>query len=260
MTKTLSKHLQAIKSSGQGLVIPYIMAGDHERGLDGLFDTINLLADAGASAIEIGVPFSDPVADGPVIEEAGLRSLTKGTNLEAIVEELQRQASPVPLVLMTYFNPIYQYGLERLVKDLSGTSVKGLIIPDLPHEHTDFVLPYLENHDLCLVPLISLTTGSERQKELLADTQGFVYAVAVNGVTGKASNYRSDLDQHLQNLRDLTSLPVLTGFGISSQENVERFNQVSDGVIVGSKIVQALHQGQTSQVQNFIRQASQVKK
>ncbi|WP_019769436.1 tryptophan synthase subunit alpha [Streptococcus sobrinus] len=260
MTKTLSKHLQSLKDSGQGLVIPYIMAGDHELGLGGLFDTIHLLADAGASAIEIGVPFSDPVADGPVIEEAGLRSLVKGTNLEAIVEKLQSQTSPVPLVLMTYFNPVYQYGLEKLVEDLAQTSVKGLIIPDLPHEHANLILPYLENQDLCLVPLISLTTGPDRQKELLADAQGFVYAVAVNGVTGKASHYSSDLDQHLQDLRELTALPVLTGFGISSQADVERFNQVSDGVIVGSKIVKVLNQGKLDQVQDFIRQASQVRK
>uniref|UniRef100_UPI00038197A3 tryptophan synthase subunit alpha n=1 Tax=Streptococcus sobrinus TaxID=1310 RepID=UPI00038197A3 len=107
---------------------------------------------------------------------------------------------------------------------------------------------------------ISLTTGPDRQKELLADAQGFVYAVAVNGVTGKASHYSSDLDQHLQDLRELTALPVLTGFGISSQADVERFNQVSDGVIVGSKIVKVLNQGKLDQVQDFIRQASQVRK
>ena len=255
MGKTLTEHLQELKDQQQGIFIPYIMAGDHEKGLAGLQETIHLLEELGVSAIEVGIPFSDPVADGPVIEEAGLRSLAHGTTTEGLVQTIQRLETTIPLVIMTYFNPLFQYGLENFFRDLDGTAVKGVIIPDLPHEHADLVEPLLADKDIALVPLVSLTTGIERQKKLIQDAEGFIYAVAVNGVTGKASSYREDLDQHLVQLHEIASIPVLTGFGVSSMEDVHRFNQVSDGVIVGSKIVKALHKGETDAIAHFISQA-----
>ncbi|NLQ73952.1 tryptophan synthase subunit alpha [Streptococcus mutans] len=260
MTKTLTKHLQAIKAEGKGLFIPYIMAGDHDKGLDGLFDTISFLEAQGVSAIEIGIPWSDPVADGPVIELAGQRSLVKGTSLANIIARLQEKKTQVPLVIMTYFNPVFQYGVETFVADLQNTSVKGLIIPDLPHEQESFIKPYLENLDLSLVPLVSLTTGLERQKELIEDAQGFVYAVAINGVTGKTGNYRDDLDKHLKHLTEIAQIPVLTGFGVSTLADIKRFNQVSDGVIVGSKIVKGLHEGMQEEIKDFIYAGSHYQK
>ena len=137
---------------------------------------------------------------------------------------------------MTYINPVYQYGIEAFVKDLAETSVKGLIIPDLPDEHADFITPYLKDSDIALVPLVSLTTGIDRQKQLIDGAEGFIYAVAINGVTGKTGNYRDDLDKHLANLTAHADIPVLTGFGVSTEEDIKRFNAVSDGVIVGSKL------------------------
>jgi len=253
MPKTLTEKLNAIKAAGKGIFVPYIMAGDHDKGLDGLAETIHFLEDLGVSAIEVGIPFSDPVADGPVIEEAGLRSLAHGTSTQALVETLKTIETEVPLVIMTYFNPLFQYGVENFVKDLADTAVKGLIIPDLPHEHANFVEPFLADTDIALIPLVSLTTGIERQKELIDGAEGFVYAVAINGVTGKSGNYRADLDKHLAQLHQVADIPVLTGFGVSSQADVERFNAVSDGVIVGSKIVKALHEGES--IEDFIKQA-----
>ena len=248
MTKTLTQHLQAIKDSKRGIFVPYIMAGDHEKGLDGLFETIQLLEESGASAIEV------------VIEMAGQRSLAKGVTLTAIVKKLQEQETKIPLIIMTYINPVYQYGIEAFIKELASTSVKGLIIPDLPNEHADMIAPYLQGSDIALVPLVSLTTGIERQKALIQEAEGFIYAVAINGVTGKIGNYRDDLDQHLTTLRDLATIPVLTGFGVSTQEDIQRFNQVSDGVIVGSKIVRDLHEGKTSDVKAFIDYGSHFNK
>ena len=166
MTKTLTQHLEAIKKSGKGIFLPYIMAGDHEKGLAGLPETIAFLENLGVSAIEIGLPFSDPVADGPVIEEAGLRSLGHHTSAKSLVESLRKLDTQLPLIIMTYFNPIFQYGLKDFVKDLAMTPVKGLIIPDLPYEHRNFILPLLEDSDIALIPLVSLTTGLERQQEL----------------------------------------------------------------------------------------------
>ncbi|MBP2622742.1 tryptophan synthase subunit alpha [Streptococcus oricebi] len=258
-SKTLTETLAKIKADKKGIFVPYIMAGDHEQGLAGLAATIEHLADLGVSAIELGLPFSDPVADGPVIEAAGLRSLAQGTSVKDLLRTLKTIKSRVPLIIMTYFNPIYQYGLEQFFSDLQETAVKGLIIPDLPHEHEDLVQPFLENRDLALIRLISLTTGLERQQKLLEGAEGFVYAVAVNGVTGKSAAYGQDLDQHLRKLRDLAEIPVLTGFGVSSLADVERFNRVSDGVIVGSKIVQALTEKDAT-IDDFIRQAVAQKK
>ena len=208
----------------------------------------------------MGIPWSDPVADGPVIEMAGQRSLAKGVTLTAIVKKLQEQETKIPLVIMTYINPVYQYGIEAFIKELASTSVKGLIIPDLPNEHADMIAPYLQGSDIALVPLVSLTTGIERQKALIQEAEGFIYAVAINGVTGKMGNYRDDLDQHLATLRDLATIPVLTGFGVSTQEDIQRFNQVSDGVIVGSKIVRDLHEGKTSDVKDFVDYGSHFNK
>ncbi|MDQ0222271.1 tryptophan synthase subunit alpha [Streptococcus moroccensis] len=256
MSKSLTTILENRLANGHRIIVPYIMAGDHENGLDGLLDTITLLSEAGAAAIEIGIPFSDPVADGPVIEAAGLRSLAKGVTLADIIKTLKTIDSPVPLVMMTYLNPLYQYGLERVVTDLKETSVKGLIIPDLPHEHTDLLKPLLEGTDLAVIPLVSLTTGLERQKTLVASAEGFVYAVAINGVTGKTDQYREDLDKHLATLTELSPIPVLTGFGVSTQADVNRFNKVSSGVIVGSKIVKDLYEGKHDDVKQFVQEAS----
>lgn len=260
MTKTLTKHLENIATSGKGIFVPYIMAGDHEKALDSLFDTITFLENSGASAIEVGIPWSDPVADGPVIELAGQRSLANGVNLTAIVQKLQEKQTTIPLVIMTYINPVYQYGIEKFIADLKNTSVKGLIIPDLPHEHENMVKPYLTDTDIALVPLVSLTTGIERQKTLCKDAEGFIYAVAINGVTGKTGNYRDDLDKHLTNLKTIADIPVLTGFGVSTPADSERFNKVSDGVIVGTKIVRGLHEGKTDDVADFVKYGSNYQK
>lgn len=247
--KTLEKKLKETNK----IFIPYIMAGDHEKGLDGLQETISLLENAGASAIEIGIPFSDPVADGPVIEQAGLRALAKGVSLKQILSVLTGIDSGIPLIVMSYFNPIYQIGLENFVAALAQTPVAGLIIPDLPKELDRMVKPYLDGTDIALIPLVSLTTRIERQKFLVDQAEGFVYAVAVNGVTGKANAYRSNLDAHLTSLSALTDLPVVTGFGVSSLADVERFNQFSNGVIVGTKIVRDLYAGRKEEVVSFIQ-------
>ncbi|MFR1969324.1 MAG: tryptophan synthase subunit alpha, partial [Streptococcus salivarius] len=178
----------------------------------------------------------------------------------AIIKKLQEKKTQVPLVIMTYINPVYQYGIEAFVKDLAETSVKGLIIPDLPDEHADFITPYLKDSDIALVPLVSLTTGIDRQKQLIDGAEGFIYAVAINGVTGKTGNYRDDLDKHLANLTAHADIPVLTGFGVSTEDDIKRFNAVSDGVIVGSKIVRDLHDGKEKEVAEFVTFGSHFEK
>ena len=135
-----------------------------------------------------------------------------------------------------------------------------MIIPDLPYEQESILTAYLQERDICLIRLVSLTTGEDRQRQLVQDAQGFVYAVAINGVTGKSNQYTDDLDYHLHQLTELSPVPVLTGFGVSSQEDILRFNRVSDGVIVGSKIVAGLHEGHIGDIKKLIEFGSHLDK
>lgn len=239
MKKSLTTYLQK-KSAAHKLFVPYIMAG--ANGLNQLEAEIRMLAENGADTIEIGIPFSDPVADGPVIQAAGIKSRERGTTFKKIVAQLQEIHAPVPLILMGYANSFFAYGLQELALDLEETQVKGVIIPDLPFEHRDMVKPTLDEADIALIQLVTLTSSEERVTELLTEAEGFVYAVTINGITGADTNYQEQLDAHLGRICQKTELPVLAGFGVSAPEHVVRFNQACDGVVIGSKIVDSLEQ------------------
>ena len=156
---------------------------------------------------------------------------------------------------MTYFNPIFSYGLEAFVQDLAETNVLGLIIPDLPYEHQERLAPFLKDSDISLIPLVALTTPKERIPELVEAGDGFIYAVAVNGVTGIGRNYEETVDEHLAYIQQVSDKPVLAGFGVSSRDHVDRFRKSCAGVIVGSKIVQLLSEGKQNEVTAFIEAA-----
>lgn len=254
--KTLTQALKEKQNQEETIVVPYIMAG--AQGLDKLEEEILLLAKAGASAIELGIPFSDPVADGPVIQKAGLKALKQQVSLEAIINKLQTFDSPIPLVIMTYFNPVYVYGVERFFEDLKNTSVKGLVVPDLPYEHQSYLEDFIKNSDISLIPLVALTTPKDRIIQLAQEGEGFIYAVAVNGVTGVGRDYQETLDQHLSFIQENSGLPVLAGFGVSEVAHVERFRKSCSGVVVGSKIVKLLDEENTKAVEQFVFQASSV--
>lgn len=251
--KPLTKQLKEKQEANETIFVPYIMAG--AQGLEQLADEIHLLTEAGASAIELGIPFSDPVADGPVIQAAGLRALGNKVTLRKIIKQLKQVKTPTPLVIMTYFNPIFSYGLEAFVQDLAETNVLGLIIPDLPYEHQERLAPFLKDSDISLIPLVALTTPKERIPELVEAGDGFIYAVAVNGVTGIGRNYEETVDEHLAYIQQVSDKPVLAGFGVSSRDHVDRFRKSCAGVIVGSKIVQLLSEGKQNEVTAFIEAA-----
>lgn len=239
MNKSLTNYLQK-KKNIHSLFVPYIMAG--ANGLQRLESEIQMLAEAGADAIEIGVPFSDPVADGPVIQAAGIKARQHRTTFKKIVHQLQQLNSPVPLILMGYANSFFTYGLPQLTKDLTETQVKGVIIPDLPFEHRQLVKPILDDFDIALIQLVTLTSSDERVTELVTEAEGFVYAVTINGITGTGGKYQEQLDNHLKGICAKTDLPVLAGFGVSTEEHIRRFNQLCDGVVIGSHIVASLDQ------------------
>lgn len=250
--KTLSTILNQKKEKNETIVVPYLMAG--ANGLDRLPEELTALSNGGAAAIELGIPFSDPVADGPVIQAAGLQALHNKVTLKKIIECLKEVHSEVPLVMMGYFNPFFAYGLEQFVKDIQDTDVKGLIIPDLPYEHREFITEYLDQTDIALIPLVSLTSSKERIQTLVEAGEGFIYAVTVNGVTGTGKEYREDLDEYLSYIHSVSEIPVLAGFGISEKKHVARFTKSCDGVVVGSKIVQMLEEGDLGKVTGFVRE------
>lgn len=248
--KALSAILERKKEKGETIVVPYLMAG--ADGLDRLPDELRALSDGGAAAIEVGIPFSDPVADGPVIQQAGIRALAQKVTLKKILQCLTDFQSEVPLVLMGYFNPFLAYGLEQFVKDIQNTDVKGLIIPDLPYEHREMVTAFLDKTDISLIPLVSLTSSKERIQTLADAGEGFVYAVTVNGVTGTGMDYREDLDDYLAYIHSVSPIPVLAGFGISEKKQVARFVKSCDGVVIGSKVVSMLEDGRLGRARDFV--------
>lgn len=253
MTKSLQKSIEAVTASGDKAFIPYIMAGD--GGLEKTRETILFLQQQGATAIELGIPFSDPVADGPVIEEAGIRALAEGTNLRKIVALLQLIKSEVtiPILLMTYLNPIIRYGVENFVKDVEEANIKGLIVPDMPLEESSLITQYTKTTDISMVQLVSLTSPIERITKIASRAEGFIYAVTVNGTTGGVSSFGESLQGHLIKLKKESPIPVLAGFGISNYETAVELGREIDGVIVGSAIVDALHRNDLEKVASFFK-------
>lgn len=253
MTKTLQQVIEQKNEQGEKAFIPYIMAGD--GGLTHTKETIRYLQKLGATAIEVGIPFSDPVADGPVIEKAGLRALAEGTNLRAILAMLEELKDDVqiPLILMTYLNPLVHFGLQDFVYAATKANVKGLIIPDMPLEERDLIQPFLEGSDIALVQLVSLTSSQERIEQIAAAAEGFIYAVTVNGTTGGQKDFQDHVVQHLQTIKEQVSLPVLAGFGISNRQTAEKMSKGIDGVIVGSAIVDALHRKDYDTIEQFFK-------
>ncbi|MFJ7731379.1 tryptophan synthase subunit alpha [Lysinibacillus sp. NPDC097231] len=257
---TLQQAIEQTKIAGNKAFVPYIMAGD--GGLETLKPTILRLQHMDVTAIEVGIPFTDPVADGPTIEQAGERALAVGVTLRKVLEELAsfKEEIRVPLVVMTYFNPVIAYGFEAFGKACVAGGVKGLIVPDVPLEESAILRDTLNPYGIDIVQLVSLTSPLERIARIAAASQGFVYAVTVNGITGARSNFAEDLDDHFARLREASQIPVLAGFGISTPEQVVTMGALGDGVIVGSAIVTALHEGDFTKIEALVSASKSVKK
>lgn len=242
-------------AANQNLFVPYIMAGD--GGLEILEERINFLQDSGVAAIELGIPFSDPVADGPTIQAAGKRALKNGTTLTGILELLNefKETRTIPIILMTYVNQIFVYGVEKFAADCERVGVDGVIIPDLPLEEEALVSEALAKHSIAFIRLAALTSPKERIEKIAQSSEGFLYAVAVKGTTGARTTYEEDVAPYLQTLKENSSVPVLAGFGVSTSEQAQELSSNCDGVIVGSTIVQFLHEGKDQEVRNLIQES-----
>ncbi len=244
--------LEQLKKLGNKAFVAYIMAGD--GGLDRLKDQVQYLQGAGVTAIEIGIPFSDPVADGPTIEAAGNRALKKGVTLQKVLAELQSWTFEVkiPLLVMTYLNPVLSFGVERFATECGKAGVSGVIIPDLPYEHKQLVQPYVDKEDIKLIQLVTLTTTDVRLDAILREAEGFVYAVTVKGITGSRDEMSQDVKVFMQKVREKSPVPVYAGFGISKSSHVDMLRDDVDGFIVGSAIVEAFNAGEIEALEPLI--------
>ncbi|MFD1038244.1 tryptophan synthase subunit alpha [Virgibacillus byunsanensis] len=251
----LTSTFQEKLDNQQKLFVPYIMAGD--GGLNILEERITFLEECGASAIELGIPFSDPVADGPTIQEAGKRALENGTTLTNVLETLQDscQRRFIPIILMTYINPIYTYGIEAFARDCVKSGVDGVIVPDLPLEEEALIVEHFQNHSIALIRLAALTSPEERLNKITERTEGFLYAVSVTGTTGARATHKDEVKEYLQNLKLMTKTPVLAGFGVSNSQQANDLGKYCDGVVVGSKIVDLFHNDKSEEIKKLIEES-----
>ncbi|MBT2656236.1 tryptophan synthase subunit alpha [Bacillus sp. ISL-18] len=257
----IEKAFAELKESQKKAFVPYIMAGD--GGLETLVEKLIILEKFGATAVEVGVPFSDPVADGPTIQKAGLRALANGTTLKGIVQEIEkaRKKLSIPIILMTYLNPIYSYGIANFVRDIRIAGVDGCIIPDLPIEEEEIIVPELDKAEVELIRLVTMTTPLERIKTISSKGRGFLYTVTVKGITGVRNEYDAELTSFIKSVKEVSAIPVMAGFGISSKEQIQQISKYCDGVIVGSRIVELFEQGRLSEMKDLmsvIKQESNV--
>jgi tryptophan synthase alpha chain len=229
-----------LRSEGRTALIPFLTMGD--PNLETSVEILKTLEDAGADMVELGVPYSDPLADGPVIQRASERALQNRITLEDcinIAEQAREAGVKLPFILFTYFNPVLQYGLDRFFELVQSKGISGLIIPDLPIEEDEEVRALAEAANVHLIPLVA-PTSKDRVVRISRKARGFVYCVSSLGVTGVRADFHSGIDDFLSTVREATDLPIAVGFGISSRDQVERFEKQVDGVIVGSAIVRTI--------------------
>lgn len=248
----LTNSLQQQKEKGSKLFVPYIMAGD--GGLEKLKEHVLFLQDCGVAAIEVGIPFSDPVADGPTIQNAGKRALKHGTTLAICLHTLAsfKDKRDVPIIVMTYVNPIFSFGIEQFAATCFHSGIDGVIIPDLPLEEESLLADVLQQYDITFIRLVSLTSPKERVKAIMNRAEGFLYAVTVKGTTGVRTSFANEVNAYLQQLKSQSDVPVLAGFGISTSEQAKALSSYCDGVVVGSKIVDLFHENKPEEIRQFI--------
>jgi len=245
----IAKCFSALREEGRGGLVTYLTAGDPDP--DTSARLLAGLAPAGADLIEIGMPFSDPMADGSTIQRASFAALGNGVTLPWILDELAGSERSVPLLLMSYLNPLLAFGPKQLPSAAAAAGVSGFIVPDLPFEESGDLKSALDREGLALVQMVTPVTPPARLAMLCDSAQGFVYAVTMTGTTGKSAEVPDSVLDYMDRVKRCSRVPVCAGFGIRSRAQVERFASHVDGVVVGSALVEALERG--SDVRAFLR-------
>ena len=247
----ITKAFKELKKTGRKALIPYIMAGD--PSLEATRGFIMDLEKSGADIIELGVPFSDPLADGPTIQRAAERSLENGTTLKkviALVKEV-RQHSEIPLILMTYYNPVFKFGIEAFIKQAVSAGVDGVIIPDLIPDEADDFTRAAKRHKLDTIFLLAPTSTRERINKVVKASTGFIYFVSITGITGSKLSVGKSMTGTLNSIKRATKKPVAVGFGISNPQEASTVAKLADGVIIGSAIVKLTARGKS--IKTFVK-------
>ncbi len=237
----LEAAFRATRSEGRLALVPFLTAGDPDPAV-----TVELacaLARTGATALELGIPFSDPIADGPVIQESSQRALARGTHVDTVLASVRaiRGRSEMPIVLMTYANPVLRYGAERFARDAAAAGADGVILTDMPPEELPDTWSALRAAGLAPVLLVTPLTRADRRDRILSLARGYVSVVSRTGVTGRGEAGEG-LERLVRGIRERCALPVAVGFGIETPEHVRRFHGLSDGVVVGSALVRRIRE------------------
>ena len=234
-------------------LIPYVTVG--YPTIEATLKVVPLLAQNGADIVELGIPFSDPLADGVTIQRASFHALKKGVTPQICLDVAKklREKVDIPLVFMTYYNPVFHYGLEEFCSACVGAGIDGLIIPDLPPQEGADLEAITKKQDLDLIYLLAPTSPDERIKLVGQRSRGFIYLVSVTGVTGTRDKLPADLEVFVSRVRELVAQPLCVGFGISTPAQAKRVARPADGVIVGSRIIQLMESGDMPQVGEFVK-------
>ena len=235
----ITRRFKELRGARKKALIGYLTAGDPD--LTASEGNIRCALDNGLDILELGVPFSDPIADGPVIQAASQRALAAGTTLERILGLVERVRKDYdhPILLFGYANPFLAYGYERLCREASEAGADGMLIVDLAFEEAGEMREILRRHGLSMISLLAPTTPVERARAILRKAEGFVYYIMVKGVTGARESVPPDLESHIAMIRNATELPIAAGFGISSGDQARRVAALVDGVVVGSALIEA---------------------
>ncbi|MFA5323860.1 MAG: tryptophan synthase subunit alpha [Smithella sp.] len=238
--KRIEYKFASLRAKNEKALIVYLTAGDPSLGITKKL--IFALEKAGVDILEIGVPFSDPTADGPVIQEASQRALKAGTTLEGVLQMLTevRKVSEIPIVLFGYFNPIFAYGVKKFSLAARAAGVDGVLVVDLPYEEAKELKIYTDAVGIDFISLIAPTTGKERLKKITAEASGFLYYISITGITGTAAPKIGNIKIEVEKIRKITKLPIAVGFGISTPEQAKAISRFADGVVIGSAVVRLI--------------------
>jgi tryptophan synthase alpha chain len=251
----ITARFEQLKKAGRKGLVGYLTAGD--PNVETSEKNIRVALDNGVDVLELGVPFSDPTADGPTIQAAAYRALKAGMTLGKALDMVARlrEDYDTPIVLFGYANPFFRYGYEKISIDAARASVDGMLVVDMPFGSGDDLHRHLAHQGIHAIPLIAPTTPPERAREILRHAQGFVYYIMVRGVTGARTNLASDVGERVRVLRTCTRLPIAVGFGVSNGEQARESARDADAVVVGSALVRAAEDGNLAQLVTEIRAA-----
>lgn len=238
-------NIASVFRPGHKALIAYITVG--YPSMDATVDIATILADCGCDIIELGIPFSDPLADGTTIQKASYHALRQGTTPRTCLEVARRihQKVATPLVFMTYYNPVFNFGLEAFCRSCKQVGISGLIIPDLPPEEATELETVSRKYDIDLIYLLAPTSAAERIDTVARRSRGFIYLVSLAGVTGARQTLPAELEDFVRRVRDKAKQPLCVGFGVSSPEQARRVARIADGVIVGSRLIETIEQDGT---------------